>query len=192
MRALLMIGLVLLAACGTPVPAPQDHFYRLPTVKPASESRMINGVLRVEPLEAGGLVRERYLIYIDSEDSVELERYHYHLWHKSPAYMLQDHLADYLYQVDSAMTVTTDNSFPADAVISGDLHQFMQIKGEDGGRVVVDLELRLRRNDGNESVFQKRYMEQESVNGQGMQAVVMAFSRALNRIYADFSASVRL
>ena len=187
MRVLIIFMVSLLTACGSPAPVPQDHFYRLPAAEVDADNRLTNGVLLVEPFRANGLIRERSLVYVDSGDSVELERYHYHLWHESPGYMLQQHLADYLRHSNGADTVTTTHAVPAEVVITGELHQFMRIHAEDGDRVVVSLELRLQHVDGDGPGFHRLYTEYEPVNGQGMTAVVKAFNRALSRIYNDFS-----
>lgn len=186
MRILLILMILMLTACSSPAPAPQDHFYRLPSPEAATDIMLTEGVLLVEPLRASGLVRERSLVYVKSEDSVELERYNYHLWDESPSYMLQHHLADYLRRSDSAGTVTTAHALQADTVISGDLNQFMQIHAKNGDKVVVGLELRLEQAGHDAPVFQQLYTEYEAVKGSGMTAVVKAFNRALNRIYHDF------
>lgn len=189
MRILAIFVVLLLTACASPAPAPQDHFYRLETTAAGTNTSLTDGVLLVEPIKVNGLIRGRALVYAESGDSVELERYHYHLWHESPAYMLQNHLADYLRSSGSAGTVTTAHTLPADAVITGNLHQFMHIRTDGTEQVLVRLELRLRYPGDSDPAFQKLYTEYEPVKGRDMTAVVKAFSRALNRIYADFAES---
>ncbi|MDZ7736813.1 MAG: ABC-type transport auxiliary lipoprotein family protein [Gammaproteobacteria bacterium] len=191
MRYGVILLVLVLSACSSPAPAPQDHFYRLPAATAQPGSAVAGGVLLVEPLKVSGLIRERSIVYIVSEDSVELERYHYHLWHESPGYMLQRHLANYLRRSGFAETVTTAHSLPADMVITGDLHQFMQIHDVGNGRVMVSMELRLQHADSAKPVIQKIYTEYEPVDGKSMADVIAAFSRALNRIYNEFAAASR-
>lgn len=191
MRYGVILLALVLSACSSPAPAPQDHFYRLPAATARPGNAVADGVLQVEPLKVSGLIRERPIVYVTSEDSVELERYHYHLWHESPGYMLQRHLANYLRRSSFAETVTTTHSMPADRMVTGDLHQFMQIRSGGNDRVVVSMELRLQDADSTEPVIQKLYTEYEPVDGKSMADVIAAFSRALNRIYDEFTAGSR-
>lgn len=191
MRYGIILLALVLSACSSPAPAPQDHFYRLPAAESRNNSSPAAEILRVDPFKVSGLIRERSIVYVDSEDSVELERYHYHLWHESPGYMLQRHLANYLRRSGFAGTVTTDQSLSADMVVTGDLHQFMQIRGAGGGQVVVSVELRLQPADSSRPMIQKLYTEYEPIDGKGMSAVIAAFGRALNRIYDEFASSSR-
>jgi len=191
MRFFIVPLLMLVVACGAPEPAPEDHFYRLPAANMPDNGTPIVDVLLVDSYRIDGLFRERNIVYVASADSVELDRYHYHLWHESPGYMLQNHLADYLRRTGLARTVMTSRSGKPDMTISGDLHQFMHIRSGDHGRVVVGLELRGLMADREQPIVQKIYTEQEPVDGKGMAAVILSFNRALNRIYADFSAHLR-
>lgn len=189
MRRYLLLPLaLLLAACGSPAPVPGDHFYRLPA--PSAEvqaSSLDAGVILVEPFSVSGLVRERPIIFMQGAGSVELERYNYHLWYESPGYMLQQHLADYVRSAGLVDSVTTSRNLPPDIVISGKLHEFMHVREtDDGGEVVVKLELMLRHRHDRDMQRQALYTEQEAVNGNDMNAVVAAFGRALDRIYQDF------
>ena len=188
MRRYLLLPLaLLLAACGSPGPAPEDHFYRLPDPAAEFQGGLNAEVILVEPFSVSGLVRERPIMFMQSADSVELERYNYHLWYESPGYMLQQHLADYLRSAGLADSVTTSRNLPPDVVISGELYEFMHIRDSNGGgEVIVKLELMLRHRHDREVHWQALYNEQETVNGNDMNAVVAAFGSALDRIYQDF------
>ena len=187
-RYLLLPLVLLLAACGSPAPVPEDHFYRLPEPSAKSQGSSLNaGVILVEPFRVSGLVRERPIIFMQTTDSVELERYNYHLWYESPGYMLQQHLADFLRLSGLVDSVTTSRNLPPDIVISGELYEFMHIRdAEDGGEVIVKLELMLRHRHDQGMHWQALYSEQEAVDGADMNAVVAAFGRTLDRIYRDF------
>ncbi len=188
-RYLLLPLALLLAACGSPAPVPEDHFYRLPEPSAEVQGSLNAEVILVEPFSVSGLVRERPIIFMQSADSVELERYHYHLWYESPGYMLQQHLADYLRSAGLADSVTTSRNVPPDVVISGELYEFMHIRDSDGGgEVIVKLELMLRHRHDRDVHWQALYNEQEAVKGNDMNAVAAAFGRALDRIYQDFLA----
>jgi len=184
---LLPLVLVLLTACGSPGPVPEDHFYRLPDPSAEVQGSLNAEVILVEPFSVSGLVRERPIMFMQSAGSVELERYNYHLWYESPGYMLQQHLADYLRSAGLADNVTTSRNLPPDIVISGELYEFMHVRdSNDNGEVIVKLELMLRNRHDREELWQSLYNEQEAVNGNDMNAVVAAFGRALDRIYQDF------
>ncbi len=188
MKYLVILLMLLLMGCSSPAPAPEDHFYRLPAAIAEVDAEPMADVTLVEPLKVGGLIRERPIVYVDSRDSIEMERYHYHLWYESPGYMLQQHLAGYLRDAGIANSVTTSHSLPVDVVITGKLHEFMHIRETAGDQVVVRVELMIKHGDNTERHKQKMYTEYEPVKEQEMTAVVAAFGRALNRIYNNFLA----
>lgn len=187
MRYLIIVLVLLLPTCSSPVPVPEDHFYRLPATTAVSQASFRVDVLQVEPFQVSGLLRERPVVFMQREDSVELRRYNYHLWYESLDYMLQQHLADYLRQANAATNVTTSSSALPDIIIRGELFEFMHIRDTSaGGSVVVEIELMLRSRRDRDVYWQGLYQEQEAVVGVGMDEVVAAFGRALNRIYNKF------
>lgn len=186
MKYRIILLLMFLTGCGNTPPVPTDHFYRLPPVDVERGPALTDKMLQVQPLRAEGLLRERGIIYVDSAASVELERYRYHLWHEQPGVLVARHLADYLRSAAAADLITSGRGTTAGWIINGDLHEFMQVRGSDGNRVVISLELRLFNDRGMDSVLQQLYKESEAVNGTDITDVVAAFDRGLDRIYGRF------
>lgn len=180
----LLIGL---AGCAAPSPAPEDHFYRLPTADARHCSGQLTaGTLRVATFRTDGLLHDRAIVYSDADDSVELKKYDYHLWQQDPADLVRDHLLTYLRDCQVAATVTRAADVPAEFVIAGYLGEFMQFRNAGSEYVAVTLELQLRHGVEGMPLLVKRYSEREPVSDAAMPAVVNAFGRALARLHAHF------
>lgn len=180
----LLIGL---AGCAAPSPAPEDHFYRLPAADAAHcNGQLTAGTLHVAAFRTDGLLHERAIVYSDADDSVELKKYDYHLWHQVPADLVRDHLLTHLRDCQVAATVTRAADVPAEFVIAGYLSEFVQFRNAGSAHVVVTLELQLRHGAEGRPLLVKHYSERESVSDSAMPAVVNAFGRALARLHRRF------
>lgn len=186
-RLLLGLWLVLLGGCAAPEPAPTDRFYRLPAADaPAPDRPLASGVLSLQMFEASGLLRERGIIHVAGTDSVELESYFYHLWHKVPTRLLRDHLADYLRSGGVAGTVTATPDASAELSLGGELREFMHVREPGNSHVVITLEMRLYGQETTAPLLLRDYSVREPVLEEGMEAVVAAFGRGLERLYGQF------
>lgn len=193
MKNLLLIFLMFaLTGCATPPAAPTDHFYRLSTPDSKDCGKPLDtDVLRLDMFRSTGLLRERNIIYINSPESIEFNSYYYHLWHESPAYLIRDHLLDYLRHCDAAKKVTAATDVPARLMVHGDVTELMQVRDDGPGYISIVLELQLRETGAAKPLLLNAYREQEPIASDDMQAIVAAFSRGLVRIYQRFLTEAR-
>lgn len=193
MRWLMLLTPILLAACAAPSPAPEDHFYRLSVARiDDCQPHMIEGVLRIEEFHSVGLLHDRAIVYTESQAAAEVDRYHYHLWHKSPDNLIRDHLAEYMASYKGhcqvAARVATATSMPADWFLDGTVQSLIQVRN--AGEVRVSLVLQLRHRGQDKPLLLHTYRESEQLESDGMAAVIAAFNRALTRIYDRFLADI--
>ena len=95
---LVLLGLV---GCVSQTSVPEDHYYRLPEIKPEKtlSQPILNGAIGIAQLRAEGLYLERTLLYIDPTQPLEVRRYHYRHWIKVPTQLLHDSMLAYMRDV---------------------------------------------------------------------------------------------
>lgn len=182
--------LPLLAGCfGSAPPVPRDHYYRLLVSSPVdiSAKGRLAGVMRVELLQADGLIRERPLLYSESGASHEVQQHNYHYWTDAPPRMLQDQLVAYLRQSNIARSVVTpDMRVRADYQISGKVKRLERLLGGGPPRVFVELELALVRLSDNTLLLVDNFSDQEEEAGKGVGAAIIALNKATGRVFDRF------
>ena len=180
----------LLAGClGSAPPLPRDHYYRLLVSGPAeiSAEGRLAGVMRVELLQADGLLRERPLLYSQSGASHEVQQHNYHYWTDAPPRMLQDQLVSYLRQSNIARSVVTpDMRVRADYQISGKVKRLERLLGGGPPRVFVEMELALVRLSDNALVLVDNFAEQEPEGGDDVASAIIALNKATGRVFGRF------
>ncbi len=193
MRYLWLAPLVaaFLAACAQP-PVPEDHFYRLrvtPPERPLAEPPL-DGILEVERLAADGLTAGRPIVYSQSGKPHELKEYHYHFWTEPPTVMLRDQLVVYLRAAGVATEVVTPElRVEPDYVLAGKIRRLERILGTPP-RVVVEIELGLRRSDGGRLLHLETYHAEAEAGADTVAAAVEALNGALAGIYAKFAEDI--
>ena len=188
-KILLFSLLVLLSACfGGGESIPQDQFYRLSAVSYHGDRlEPIVPVIAVSALDSDVLHRERAILYSQLDKPLKLQRYHYHHWTHVPSKLIQDHLVDYLRSSGIAgQVIRYGEQANIDAEIGGQLKRFERVIGTSHTTVVVQLELFYKNRGKNPRLYQNVYAQQVAVSDNSMHATAMAFSQALQAIYADF------
>lgn len=190
-RALFFLLIIpLLSGCfGSAPPVPRDHYYRLLVSSPAdiSVEGRLAGVVRVESLQADGLLRERPLLYSESGASHEVQQHNYHYWTDSPPQLLQDQLVTYLRQSKIARSVVTpDMRVRADFQISGKVKRLERLLGGGPPRVFVEVELALVRLSDNALLLVDNFSDQEPEAGKGVGSAIMALNKATGRVFDRF------
>ena len=185
---LLAAILVLAGACADQGPVPQDHFYRL-TVGAAENpfaSPPLKGTLEVERLAGDGLVAGRPIIFSEAATPNRLQEYNYRLWTEAPTVMVRDQLVAYLRSAKAATTVLTPEmrSIP-DYVLGGKIRRLEKVMASPP-RVVVELELAIRRSRDSRIVFLDTYRAEVNTKGDSIGTAVAAMSQALGQVYARF------
>lgn len=187
---ILLLITPLLAGClGSAPPVPRDHYYRLLVSSPAeifADGRLA-GVMRVEPLQGDGLLRERPLLYSGSGASHEVQQHNYHYWTDAPPQMLQDQLVTYLRRSNIARSVVTpDMRVRADYQISGKVKRLERLLGGGPPRVFVELELALVRLSDNALLLVDNFADQEPETGNDVGSAVVALNKATGRVFDRF------
>jgi ABC-type uncharacterized transport system auxiliary subunit len=191
---LLVLITLLLSACGSIKPVPEDRFYRLAEI-PAQEplaQPLLPGVLAVGTIETPGIYSERAILYSEQDRPTELLRYHYHAWIDAPPRLIQDHLALFLRGAAVAPTVVIDNGQAEwNYLLTGRLRRFEREMDGTGSSVAVAIEYRLLERGGSQPLWVKDYTAQEPVSGETVNDAVQAFSAALNRIDTELLADLK-
>jgi len=209
---LLVLALAGLTGClGSAPPVPRDHYYRVlvapPTQgdapqstsassfsgqsasRPSATGIMFPGVLSVAPLDAGGLLRERPLLYSTTGRAHEMQQHDYHYWMDPPPKMLQAQLVDYLRASGVAKAVVTpDLRVRPDYEITGRLKRFERLLGGGPTRVVAEVELALVEIGRNQLLVIETYSAEVAAGDDSVEASVLALDQALARIFERFLA----
>ena len=140
----------------------------------------------MERLAGDGLVADRPIIYSVAATPSQLQEYNYHLWTEAPTVMLRDQLVAYLRSAKAATKVLTPEmrAIP-DYVLGGKIRRLEQVIGSPP-RVVVELELAIRRSRDSRIVFLDTYRAEVNTTGDSIGAAVAAMSQALAQVYAKF------
>lgn len=178
-----------LSGCAGTGTLPEDHFYRLATlsVEQPFESPALAGVLRVERIEAVGLLRDRALLYSHAATPQQLQRHHYHHWVGPPPVLVQDQLVQYLRDRRLAGLVAAD---PMDR--DADLHLQLEIRDfsrrlHTDGRAAVRVELGLIAQPAGRGspLLVRRYVREVMASNGSPATAVTAFDVALAEIYGE-------
>lgn len=179
---------LLLSACTTSPPVPDDHYYRLTTVQPEQTGRSpsLKGVLKVDPVKTYGIYRERALLYSRSEHPQELQQHRYHYWIDTPSRLIRDQLVDFLRASQIAERVAGSQlRVQGDMRLKLSLKQFERvIDSAAPHRVRVTLEAVLIDADGAPQMTQ-RYQRELEVSDSSIASSVRTFNQALHEIYGD-------
>lgn len=186
--ALWLLLPLLIAACATGEPIPEDHYYRL--IAPVAPARLaepaIPGTLKVEPIETFGIYRERAMLYARSDNPAGLGQHHYHYWIDTPSRLIRDQLVDYLRKSGVADTVAG-----AQIGLRGDLRLHLELKNFErvihpSGAVSVKVRLDAVITDPSERPLKiASYLREPQADDASIAASVDAFNRALEGIYGQ-------
>ncbi|MCW9059368.1 MAG: ABC-type transport auxiliary lipoprotein family protein [Gammaproteobacteria bacterium] len=177
-----------LGGCAGTDAVPEDHFYRLATlsVEQPFESPPLAGVLRVERVEAVGLLRDRALLYSHAAAPQQLQRHHYHHWVGPPPVLVQDQLVQYLRDRRLADLVATDSmDRNADLHLRLEVRDFSRRLHVNGAAVRVELGLIAQPAGREPPLLVRRYMREVMANNGSPAAAVTAFDVALAEIYGE-------
>ena len=183
---------LVLTACGSPAPVPEDQFYRLsaaPPSKPAAKP-LFPGTIEVDRFVADGLTAGRPIVYSEDGKPYQVKEFHYHFWTQPPTVMLRDELVSYLRQAKVASTVVTpEMRVRADFVLTGKIRRLEKIVGTPP-KAVLELELGLRKASGGKLIFLDTYRMESPSDGSGVDAAVYSLNKSLSAIYGKFVADL--
>ena len=184
--AALSAMLLVLSACGSAPPAPEDNYYRLQaTFAGSNMTNPLPGSIEIDRFVADGLTSERGLVYSDARTPNQVKAYHFHFWIKPPTVMVRDELVSFLREARVAKAVVTPElRVDADYVLTGKIEHLEQVTGQ-SERTVMEIELGLRSARDGKLMFLKTY-RQENASAKGVAAAVDSLNTALSIVFADF------
>jgi cholesterol transport system auxiliary component len=182
-----LVAAVLLAACGSAPPVPEDQFYRLRvTPAPSPGQKLLPGTVEIDRFVADGLTAGRPIVYSESGKPYQVREYHYHFWTQPPTVMLRDELVAFLRAAKVAdAVVTPEMRVPADFVLTGKISRLEKVVGEPP-KAVLEMELAVRKAAGGKLVFLDTYRIESTSDGAGVDDTVNALNQALATIYRKF------
>ena len=176
---ILVSGVLALGGClgGT---APPDQYYQLELPDPERQfpTPPLKGTIQVKRPWANALTGERPLIYRENSGSTEVHRYAYYRWVDAPTNMLQREITRYVRMSKLADQVVTPKlRVKVDYILSCQILKLERIV--DGSpRVVMELELGITSIKDNEVLLLQTYREEQSANGEDIDASVVAYNHA--------------
>lgn len=183
---------LVLTACASAPPVPEDHFYRLqvaPPSKPAAKP-LFPGTIEVDRFVADGLTAGRPIVYSEDGKPYQVKEFHYHFWTQPPTVMLRDELVSYLRQAKVFSTVVTpEMRVRVDFVLTGKIRRLEKIVGTPP-KAVLELELGLRKATGGKLIFLETYRMETQSDGSGVDAAVYSLNKSLSAIYGQFVADL--
>lgn len=186
---LVVLSVILLAACGTPPPVPDDHYYRLETRAAGSrfDQPVFDGVLLVERPAAAGVRRGRKMLYSDDPGHLRFQQYHYHHWEDAVPHLLHRWLDQWLEASGVASEVKDRPHGQADYRLQTRIARFERLI--DGGRyaAAVSLEFILLPAGSNAPLLRETLAVVEPADGNSVEATVRAFGRALDQVADQLS-----
>ena len=191
LRAVLAVSILLSSSgCLGIESAPPDHFYRLELTAPdlRFDSPVLPGTIQITRPSADALTGERYLLYRENGQSMQVRHHPYHQWMDSPTLIIQQEIARYLRASQlSDHVVTPEHRARVDYLLSCRIAKFERILDK-SPRVVMELELGLTHMRNREPLLLHTYREEQPTRGKGVDASIEAYDRALGRILKRFVA----
>ena len=181
-RKLTILGVLVLTACGG---GPRDSYYLLGDLTPPAplEGGPIEGTIDVPAFRAAGIVNERAILFRSGPN--QLAQYSYHHWFEPPGILLQPAIKDTLLRANAFDVVTSPElRLDRDYELLGNLQRFEHVPANSS--IVVEVEISVRRVEGNKGLVLKTYSVDVPAPGQGVDAAVSGFSKALDLIFAEF------
>lgn len=181
-RRLLILGVLVLPACGG---GPRDSYYLLGDLTPPAPlvGGPIEGVIDVPAFRAAGIVNERAILFRSGPN--QLAQYSYHHWFEPPGILVQRAIKDTLLRANAFDAVTSPElRLDRDYELLGSLQRFEHVPASSS--IVVEVEISVRRVDGNQGLVLKTYSVDVPAPGQGVEVAVSGFSKALDLIFAEF------
>lgn len=191
-KTIFVLGLfsVILTACGSQPPVPVSKYYHFPSpaMNMKQATRPLYKNIFVQRPVASGIYNDRAMLNVSISKPLELSRYHYHFWEKSPSLIVRDSIVNYLKKMRVAERITSKNGTQADMVVDTRILRFEQIKAGSESYALVRIEFNI--NNSNGDIFTKEYEGKVKSSGSDMHSVVLAFGKAMDLIMKQFSIEI--
>lgn len=188
LSAILLV--VLVGACAQP-PVPQDRYYRLQLESPSAGAVVLDGVVEIDRLGAGGLTAGRAIIYTDEASPGLAQEFFYDFWVEPPGDMLRDALIDHLRAAGVAGAIVTPEA-RAEATynIYGRIDRLELVRGP-SPKGVVDLEFSVTHARSGKLVMVNSYAVGVDAADGGVSAGVAAVNQGVAAVFERFVADLR-
>ncbi|HHH44775.1 MAG TPA: hypothetical protein ENK49_11610 [Gammaproteobacteria bacterium] len=178
--------LLLLTACSSTGPVPEDRFYQLQTSLSAATvlpGPVLKGGLQVDYVVADPLRSGRAILYRDADRPLELHRYHYEFWVDQPPRMIHQALLHYLRSSGIADSVRDDRMHTGSGYhLRTRLLRFERVVGDGSPRAELELEASLYAGRDTAPVWTGVYLQQLASDGKDMHATTRAMQQALEAV----------
>ena len=178
----LLATALLLAACATSPPVPEDQFYQLEPVMPEQvlAAPVLKGGLEIDYTEADPLRSGRAVLYSETAQPLQLMRYHYAYWVDQPPRLLHAQLLGYLRASGIADRVVDNGQRGTVAYrLKTRLLKFEQLRGGATPEVEVALEASLERLPAGPVLWNTVYSQRRASDKDDMHATAAAMHTAL-------------
>jgi ABC-type uncharacterized transport system auxiliary subunit len=190
-RATLVIAaILLLAACTTSSPVPEDRFYQLELATPGQvfPSPVLQGGLEIDYTEADPLRSGRAVLYSENAQPLQLKRYHYAYWVDQPPRLVHRQLVQYLRASGIVDRVDDGGQHGTTAYrLKTHVLKFEQLRGGPAPEVVVELEASLERLPAGSVLWTSVYSQRQASGGDNMHATAEAMHKALEQVLHTLS-----
>ena len=203
---IILLALTLGGCAASQAPLPDDNYYRLAALIPATNAGgspgvntglnpaakpPINGLLMVEELDSDALHGERALLYSDDPGHRQLRRDHYNYWSDAPPRLIQGILVARLRAAGLArQTLHYSSDIQADTLLSGRVQRFEQLIDGERARVIVAVELQLLDSGAPQPRRLTDYREEVILTDTSTAAAIGGFEQALNHIIDRFISDI--
>ena len=182
-----MILCAALSGCGGQgVPVPTDQFHRLSVGPPTTvyQTPSLAGTVEVERFNADGVLQDRAIVYVESDNPNVLHQYQYQLWADPPTRMLQAATVEYLREARLAdQVVGSGLRVEPTFTLTGDIKKLEHVRGNSSS-VLVELEYRLRDYRRGDLVWVKTYRVTKSARDASVAAATDAIAQAVGDVLA--------
>ncbi|MGH8475305.1 MAG: ABC-type transport auxiliary lipoprotein family protein [Methylococcales bacterium] len=168
-------------------PKPRQSYYQLaPEIRQQSPDPKACGTILVSRVESRGFAGGRAIVFRESADSLEVQRYHYHFWSQSPDSMIQEGITLSLRATGLfRYVITPAERAQADWIVSGTLLRLEHFPNAAPANIVLEVELGVVAAKTHETIFLKRYLENGSATNNSVNDAVLALNHALERMLAN-------
>lgn len=191
LRFMLVLGVpLLLLACATGEPVPEDHFYQLEPVAPEQvfSSPVLMGGLEIDYTGADPLRSGRAVLYSENARPLQLQRYHYAYWVDQPPRLVHGQLVQYLRASGIADRVDDGGQHGKAAYrLKTNVLKFEQLRGGPVPEVVVELEASLEQQPKGHVLWTSVYSQRQTSDGDSIHAIAEAMHAALDQVLQALS-----
>ncbi len=185
---------LLLAACSTSTPVPEDRFYELTPELPGTlPQAYLKGGLSIARVVADPLRSGRAVLYRDAGRPLELKRYHYEFWAEQPPQMIQHALLEGLRHSGVADRVESGARRPHFRYeLDVTLRHFESLLEAGRSRADIELEVALRKAGSGDLVWTKVYRRQIDARPGDIHALAHAMQQGLEQIIEQLNGDLKV